>query len=244
MTLKAVVDDLNTVPSVIREFYTEKDGKFVLSVDGLVSKAKLDEFRANNITLAQERDALRQKFDGIDPDFARQLLHKAQAEKDKKMIDEGKVDELLAQRVEIMRTDYETKLNDESTKINKLQSQLESLLVDGAIRDVAARAGVRPTAIEDILLRGRNLFKLMDGKAVPMQGEDVMYGKTGEAMSMEEWLGTLATSAPHLFELNRGGGAPGGTAAFIAGGKYIEAGDTKGFLNNLADIARANARIS
>lgn len=243
MSLKAVVDDLNAVPVLLREFYTEQDGKFVLPVDGLVPKAKLDEFRANNITLAQERDALRQQFDGIDPEKARVLLARVQAEQDKKLIDAGKVDELVAQRVETMRKDFETKLSSETSKSQKLQGQLEGLLIDGAIRDVAVRVGVRPTAIEDVLLRGRSLFKLMDGKAIPMQGDDVMYGKTGEAMSMEEWLGTLAASAPHLFEPNRGGGAAGGTSALMAGGKYIEAGDTRGFLSNLADIARGNTRI-
>lgn len=244
MTLKAVIDDINAVPPALRTFYVEQDGKFSLAVEGLVPKGRLDEFRANNIALAQERDALRQQFDGIDPEKARSLLARAQAEQDKKLIEAGKVDELVAQRVEAMRKDFEGQLTSETTKSQKLQTQLETLLIDGAIRDAAAHAGVRATATEDVLLRGRAVFRLMDGKAVPMQGDDVMFGKTGEAMSMGEWLGKLATTAPHLFEAHHGGGAAGGSAARIASGKYIEAGDRSEFLNNLADIARGNARIS
>lgn len=243
MSLKAVVEDINAVPEALREFYTEQDGKYMLPVEGLVPKSKLDEFRANNISLAQERDALRQRFEGIDPEKARELLAKAQAEQDKKLIDAGKVDELVAQRVEAMRKDFETQLSGETTKSQKLETQLEVLLIDGAIRDAAARAGVRPTAVEDVLLRGRNLFKLVDGKAVPMQGNDVMYGKSGEAMKMDEWLAGLADSAPHLFEPSRGGGAAGGAGATAVRSQRIQASDTRGFLNNLTGIARGDVRV-
>lgn len=243
MTLKAIIDDLTAVPEALREFYTEQDGKFALAVDGLVPKTRLDEFRANNITLARERDALRQQFDGIDPEKARALLAKAQAEQEKKLIDAGKVDELLAQRVEAMRNEYESQLKGEAEKSQILQSQLESLLIDGAIRDAAAKAGIRASAIEDVLLRGRNLFKLQDGKAVPMQGDEVMFGKNGEVMSMAEWLHGLASSAPHLFEPSRGAGAAGGGGASAMGGKFIEAGDVSGFIRHLTDIARHNMRV-
>lgn len=237
MTIKAVVDDINAVPEALRGFYTEQDGKFTLTVDGLVPKTKLDEFRQNNINLAQERDALKQKFDGIDPKTARELLAKAQAEKDKTLIDAGKVDELLAQRVDAMRKDFETQLSGETNKGKKLQAQLESLLIDGAIRDAAVRAGVRASAIEDVLLRGRTVFKLVDGKAVPMQGDQPVFGKTGDTMSMEEWVAGLTANATHLFEPNRGGGAAGGATGSGLGGKRIAPDDTEGFLANLADIA-------
>lgn len=242
-SLKAVVEDIHTVPVALREFYTEQDGKFALAVDGLVPKTKLDEFRSNNIALVQERDALRQKFDGIDPEKARALLAKAQAEQDKKLIDAGKVEELLAQRVEAMRKDFETQLNGETDKSQKLQSQLETLLIDGEILDAAAKAGIRPSAIEDVLLRGRAMFRLVDGKAVPMSHDEVVYGKQGEPMSMAEWLAGLALSAPHLFEPNRGGGAMGGTFGPAREAKRIEAGDVQGFIQNLSDIARHNIHV-
>lgn len=243
MTIKAVVDDINAVPEALRAFYTEQDGKFALAVDGLVPKAKLDEFRTNNITLAQERDALRQQFDGIDPEKARALLARAQAEQDKKLIDAGKVDELVAQRVDAMRKDFESQLTGETTKSQKLQAQLENLLIDGAIRDAAARAGVRAAAIEDVLLRGRAVFKVQDGKAVPMQGDQPIFGKTGDAMSMDEWVAGLTTAAAHLFEPNRGGGAAGGSATAGMGGKRIGAGDNKGFLDNLTEIAAGRIKV-
>lgn len=243
MTLKAIVDNLNAVPVAMHEFYVEQDGKFALAVEGLVPKEKLDEFRENNIKIIKERDELRQKFDGIDPQIARELITKVQKEKDKKLVEAGQIEELVAQRVEAMRADYEAKLQGENTKSLGLQTKLESLLIDGALRDAASRAGVRASAVEDVLLRGRALFKLQDGKALPVQGDDVLYGKTGEPVTMDEWLGSLTSHAPHLFEANKGAGATGGASAAL-GQKYIEAGDVNGFLSNLADIARHTLRVS
>lgn len=243
MTLKAVIDDISLLPNALREFYVEQDGKFLLNVEGLVPKARLDEFRENNIKLVQERDELRQRYDGIDETKARELLAKAQNEKDKKLIEAGKVDELLAQRVEAMRADYEERLASESTKTSNLQEKLESLLIDGALRDAASKAGVRASAIEDVLLRGRVAFKLVDGKAALVENNEVVYSKTGEPVSMTDWVSALTTQAPHLFEPNSGAGSRGGAPSAL-GQKFIEAGDVKGFLSNLTDIARHNMHIS
>lgn len=241
--LKSTIEDIQTVPEALRTFYEEQDGKYTLSVEGMVPKAKLDEFRANNINLARERDALRQQYEGIDPQKARNLLEKYQKEQDRKLIDAGKVDELLTQRVEAMRTDYESQLQTEAKKSQTLQVQLEGLLIDGAIRDEAAKAGIRSSAIEDVLLRGRSVFRLVEGKAVPMHGDDIIFDKTGEAMSMGEWLRGLATSAPHLFEPSRGAGAAGGASTSSMSGKFIDASDINGFINHLSDIARHNVRV-
>lgn len=243
MSLKSIVEDINALPEALREFYSEQDGKYLLSVEGLVPKARLDEFRANNIALAQERDTLRQRYEGIDPTKARELLAKSQAEQDKKLIDAGKVDELVAQRVEAMRADYEAQLQGAASKGKKLETQLESLLIDGAIRDAAARAGIRATAVEDVLLRGRALFQLVEGKALPMQSDKILYGKTGEAITIDEWLNDLSGRAPHLFEPSRGGGAAGGAVGTEIGNKRVTLGDSKGFINNLTGIARGDVRV-
>jgi hypothetical protein len=36
--------------------YTEKEGAFVLAVDGVVEKSKLDEFRSANVVKGQDAD--------------------------------------------------------------------------------------------------------------------------------------------------------------------------------------------
>ena len=89
------------------------------------------------------------------------------------------------------------------------KAQLEKLVIDNAIQVEAVKAGIRPTAMEDILLRGRSRFKLKDGAAVATAPDDkVIYGKDGiTPQSMGEWLADLAPAAPHLFESSGGGGS-------------------------------------
>jgi hypothetical protein len=50
MTLKLVVDEIDTVPEAFRDEYTERDGKFHLNVDGL------EKFSSENAALRSELD--------------------------------------------------------------------------------------------------------------------------------------------------------------------------------------------
>src|SRR5262245_56275280 len=53
------LSDLRGIPPEIAAHYDPADdGGFVLRVEGMVAKARLDEFRENNIRLAIERDQL------------------------------------------------------------------------------------------------------------------------------------------------------------------------------------------
>src|SRR4051812_26871123 len=109
MALKARVDSLDGVPEALHGMYAAQDGGgFVLQVEGMVPSAKLAEFRDNNTTLRRQVEDLTKKFDGIDPDKFRELSDKAAKERDKKLIDAGKVDELVAERVAAMKAASET----------------------------------------------------------------------------------------------------------------------------------------
>jgi hypothetical protein len=60
------------------------------------------------------------------------------------------------------------------------------------------------------MLRAKTAFKIVDGRAVPHSDGKVVYGKDGvNPMSVEEWIGSLAKNAPHLFGSTQGGGASG-----------------------------------
>lgn len=213
MALKASIDSLDAVAEPLREFYAEKDGKFVLQAEGLVPKARLDEFRETNIAAKRELDELRSRYEGVDPDKFRELAEKDQKLRDKKLIEAGKIDELLAERTAAMKAEHEKQFGSIKGERDALTKQLEGLLVDNAIRDAAAKGSVRPTAVEDVLLRGKQIFRLQDGKAVPFDGDKPIFGKDGEPMTMAEWVGGLAERAPHLFEASTGTGATGATGA-------------------------------
>lgn len=211
MALKAILDSLDGLSDELKKLYVQKDGKFHLDVEGVVPKDRLDEFRNNNIELKKQLDEITGKYKDIDPEQVRELLKQDKALKEKKLLDAGKVEELLEERTKAMKADYDTKIKALTEKDEKATSQLERLLVDNTIQAEAVKAGVRETAMEDVLLRGRSRYKVQDGKAVPVSPDGkIIYGKDGTSPeSMTEWLGGLSSAAPHLFNPSTGGGANG-----------------------------------
>ena len=56
-----------------RAFYEERDGVWLLDMEGVIEKSKLDEFPANNTALLRQPDEHRKRLKGIDPDEIRRL---------------------------------------------------------------------------------------------------------------------------------------------------------------------------
>ncbi len=73
MALKFKLKSKDEDPAELVNLYVERDGAWLLDVDGAVDKAKLEEFRATNVALMKVRDELRQRFEGIDPEEVRKL---------------------------------------------------------------------------------------------------------------------------------------------------------------------------
>jgi hypothetical protein len=67
----------------------EREGAWVLDVDGAVDKSRVDELRANSVTLSNQLAEHKRRFEGIDPDEARKLAEQQalQAGEVEKVID-------------------------------------------------------------------------------------------------------------------------------------------------------------
>jgi hypothetical protein len=219
MPLQSVVDTLDAIPEAIRDAYVERDGKFHLnSIDGFVSKSKLDEFRDNNIAARKELDALRKQFEGVDPEKFREFAELDRQKREKKLLDAGELEKVFEERIGPMRSDHEKKLAAVIAERDAATKRLDALLIDDALRAAALKAGVLPAAADDVLFRGRSVFRLTEGKATAYKGENPLYGKNGEPVTIDEWVSGLSESAPHLFAASTGGKAPnnanqGGTGA-------------------------------
>lgn len=225
--LKAVVESLDEVPESLRQFYSEKDGKFVLQMEG----AELEsEVRGLKSALQKERDAAKQlkaeiaelqsKFKDLDPEAARKALEQQQALKEKQLLDAGKVDEVVAERTAMMRRDFEAQtkalkaaLEERDSALTKQAQQLETHLIDGAVSAAALELGARKEALELIKLKAKQTFRVKDGRLVPVNGEGgTVYGKDGRSpLSVKEYLEGLKTEASFLFQPSSGGGAKSGT---------------------------------
>ena len=176
-------------------------------------KTKLDEFRSNNVKLMKDMENLTTKFEGIDVDAYKDMVSKQEQLNNKKLIDAGKIDELLDEKTKSMREIHNKEL-DKTNQVNQsLQDQLATLVIDNAVRDSALRAGVVETGMDDILLRSKAIFSLKDGKAVPTDnaGNTIFGHGTSEPMSVNEWVNAQMDVAPHLFKSSSGGGSAHGT---------------------------------
>ena len=245
MTIKARIKTLEEAPEAVRSLYVEKDGEFVLPIEGMVSKDKLDEFRATNIELKKQVEALTDKFGDIDPDRYRELNEKAEKERSKKLIDSGKVDEMVTERVNAAKAGFDKEKKAIEDDKRKLGIQLEGLLIDNAVRDAAAKSGVRAGAVDDVLLRARQVFKVENGVAVAFDGEKQLFGKTGDPMTVVEYINDkLSEAAPHLFEPSQGGGARKVETNNSGSSGKINRDDSKGFLDNIADIASGKKQVA
>lgn len=220
--LKLVVKNLEEVEDAFRSLYKQGgDGKFYLDTeedeDG---KSRLKEFRENNIKLMKEKEDLEKKLKDLgDPKEIAEMKKKIQLIEDKKMIEAGKIDELVAQKVERMRADFENQLNALKTavdvkqsELDKTNSRLSEVLIDSEItKAVTAIGGVRKDAMQDIIARGKRVWRLEEGKPVPKEGDKILFGKDGKnPMTFLEWAGVLFETAPFLFENSGGSGAMGG----------------------------------
>src|SRR5687768_15012963 len=58
MPLKFKFKSREEIPAEHQALYVERDGAFVLDVEGAVEKTRLDEFRSTNVALRREVDAL------------------------------------------------------------------------------------------------------------------------------------------------------------------------------------------
>lgn len=266
MKLKATVKSLDDVPEQYQGLYTQVGDSYVLDIDETEYKTRLSEFRDNNIDLRQKADRVNEyesqltqlteqlaNFKDLDPEKARAALEQMQALQDKQLIDAGKIDELLAQRTERMRTDYDAQLTAalearDSEKANAAQyrEKLSSVVIDSSLQTAIGNvATVRKGAIQDVLARGRSVWQLdKDGNPIPKKGDGtIMYGKDGEhAISMEEWGQVLVSEAPYLFEGNAGGGGHGNQDE-NGDHSAVNYGDVRALGDNLEGIADGTVEV-
>ena len=182
MPLKYKYSNLKEIPAEDVRLYVERAGEWVLDAEGDGSKAKLDEFRQNNITLTNQL----KKFEGIDPDAVRQLaVEKAKLEEEQRLKD-GKFQEVLDARLKAEREKVFAPVVAERDALN---GRLSALLIDQAVVAEATKRGLRPTAIPDVTSRARNTFKLVGGMPRAFDGEIARTGKDGVSpLTLAEWV--------------------------------------------------------
>jgi hypothetical protein len=212
MALKYKYTNQQEIPAEHAALYVERDGAFVLDADGAVEKSKLDEFRQTNVALLKERNELKQRFEGMDPDEFRKLADEKRKLEEEKQLKAGEVDRVVESRVKGLKAEWDKQIAAVTSERDTLMSRLTAIQIDQGVITTATKRGLRPTAIPDITSRARVVFKLVNGvpQAFEADGQTVRYGKDGVTpMTLEEWVDAQVADAPHLFESNAGSGAAG-----------------------------------
>lgn len=268
MSLKVVVKSLDEVPEALRDQYKQVGDEFVLDTDDGEFKDRLAEFRNNNIDLTRRVnegvDQLKglndlkttlKGYEGLDAEKARKAIHTMEQIDEQKLIDAGKMDEVLAQRTSRMVSDYDgqivalNKSLDESRNSGDVyKEKLSTVVIDNSLQTaVGGVATVRKGAMQDILSRGRNVWSLNeDGTPVPTGSDGkVMYGKDGKStLSMDEWAQSLVEDAGYLFEASKGGKAGGGMNKGGGNtGEIVSLQDQDRLNDNIADIASGKVTV-
>lgn len=219
MSLKLIVDSLDSVPDGARDLYKEVDGKFRLDVDGYEDpaglKSALQAEREN--AKAATRQANAWKALGKTPEEIQALLQRLETDEDTRLLADGKVDEVISKRTERMKADFDKNLSTAHAERDQHAARakaFEAKVLDNAVLAAATKAGLHQHAIDDALFRGRAMFRLNEnGDAVALDdGGNVLLGKDGKTpFTPAEWLEDMKEKAPHWFPAPAsGGGAQGG----------------------------------
>ncbi len=210
MPLKFKCKTKDEIPAEHLPLYAEREGAWVLDVDGAVEKSKLDEFRNNNVALAKERDDLKKRYEGIDPDAVKALADEKRQLEEAQQLKAGEVEKVVENRIKGVKADLEKQIATLTTERDAMTGRLTSIQIDQGVLTVATKRGLRPTAIPDITSRARSIFRLVNGvpTAFEPDGKALRYGKDGlTPMTLEEWVDAHVSEAPNLFYSNAGGGA-------------------------------------
>ncbi|HOX58324.1 MAG TPA: hypothetical protein P5205_15040 [Candidatus Paceibacterota bacterium] len=212
MALKYKFKSKEEIPAEQQALYVERDGAWMLDVDGAADKSKLDEFRANNIALSNQLAEQTKRFEGIDPEQVRKLAEEKQRLEEAQQIKSGEVGKVVESRLKTAKSEWDKQFAAVTNERDSLNARLTGIQIDQGVITVATKRGLRPTAIPDITARARTVFRLVDGapRAYEADGQTVRVGKDGiTPMTLDEWVEQQVADAPHLFESNAGGGAAG-----------------------------------
>lgn len=158
-----------------------------------------------------------------------------------------KVNDLVAQKIEIKQAEFETALEELNGQLNESQQQYTGLQqkyngerISSAVRSSAEKAGVIPSAIDDVIARANGVFSVSEEGNIESRDSDGNLMKAGKkVMSPDVFVETLKESAGHLWPSSTGTGAQGSSGDGSGGGVNPFAKETLNYTEQ-AKISRTN----
>jgi hypothetical protein len=201
--LKASYDQQADIPTAYSDLYTDVGGKWVLDAEGIEDVAGL---RSALARLKAERTELKkdlERYKDVDLE-AYETLRSAAEDGDKKKTKSGKASEEEA---------YAKRLKDATTQLEqenqRMRTELARERITSGLKSAALAGGIREDAIDSMVDVWSSKVWRLDDKGNPraFNGEDQVYGRTGEPLSMPEFVEQELKAKPFLQKTSSGQGA-------------------------------------
>lgn len=151
---------VSVVPEGLEEHYKEEsDGSFHLDVTGVVSQDSFDDLQDTNTQLSNDVTTAKAKVKQF-------RENNVALRKEVEAVGNGEgpqVDVLINTAVSEMKTEMQASKDRESN----LQHQLEEVVLSDRVKEIAIQNGVHESALPDIVTRARAVFTVKDGKPIP-----------------------------------------------------------------------------
>src|ERR1043166_6429403 len=107
MALKFKFKSKDEIPAEHLALHAERDGAWLLDVEGAVEKAKPEEVRTTNVALVKGGDEPKQRFAGIDPDEVKTLAEEKRRLEEAQQLKAGEVEKVVENRIKGLKGDWE-----------------------------------------------------------------------------------------------------------------------------------------
>jgi hypothetical protein len=225
--LKATYDNQEDIPSQYVGLFQQKGDKWAIEIEGIQTEANVARLEHAIKNEREENAKLREevKAYGRTPEEVQTILEEMEAFKATIASGGGKPNEERVQK--LVDAQVRTKVGplerqiqkltkdllDSTGQVGKLNEQIVTGKIELAIRAAAEKAKVLPSAIPDLVMRGKPAFDVInvDGREVVVTKEGTGYTA---GLAPNEWVNELAPTASHYWPANQGAGANGSGANF------------------------------
>lgn len=225
MELDYSVESLESVPEGVREFYTERDGNFVLNARGVIPEAKYKKLSSDLDHMRNEYGGVSKKlesFAGVDPARYKELeVAYAQlkdsagkpaefsidslTDEQKKMI-APEVSKLFESRISNMQTEYQTKLDELAKEKDGYRDQIYNGARERAIREAMRDSRYTPNALDHALLLAERELKYKPEVSGESESDKIF---TEDGISLNAWLEMNVAKYPGWLKASDAGAARG-----------------------------------
>lgn len=245
MALKAKLskDEHAALADPLKEHYKPNGDGFVLEAHGLVDADQLKQFRENNIALAKERDALKERYKDVDPDEYRDLKVKVTPPAKPPADD---IARQIQEHVEKATKPLQRQLEIQQREKEELKAKAQKAEFTRIVTNTAGQAGVLPDYHEDVLHRAQSRgFRLIeDGVVKARKGEkadEPVIGDDGKELDLETFVKNMPAA---FFGTTRGSGPANTNSGATApmNGVLLNP-DALTFGRHAEDIAKGKVRV-